>query len=429
MFGVVRAEPMFARWVAAESVSMVGTAVSTVVLPLLVYDLTGSASLTGAVFAVRAVPYLAFGLIAGPVADRGNRRRLIIGGNVAEGLLVATIPIAAALGALTVAHIFGVALLAATVFVFSDAAVFGAVPALVGTQRLPAANGLLGSLASAAEILGPVIGGVAVAAVGPSNALWIDAASFLGAAGVQTTIRSDFREGPVSASATARQHLGLTLDFVRRQRVVATLLLVGFGNSFAFGIVIGLLVPYALEAHGLGEEDARIGLLYAALGVGSLAAGLLFSRIFETRRVRVLTPGFLGMAAASAAALAIASGVVPAVLLLALFSVAIATVIIVGITYRQLAAPDHLRSSVNVLGRMIAWGGQPVGALTGAVLVNSLSVRGVYGVAAAVMGLSSAVAAVRLLPIDTSLPGDRSPDDPAVPDPPAADRPPGGVGA
>ena len=140
---MLRAEPRFVRWVVAEGVSMVGTGITTVALPLVVYDATGSAAQTGLLFAFRVVPYLLFGIIAGPLADRGNRRLLVIGGNVAEGLLVATIPIAHFLGVLTVAQVYVVALLSATACVFSDAAVFGAVPALVGPARLAAANGLL----------------------------------------------------------------------------------------------------------------------------------------------------------------------------------------------------------------------------------------------------------------------------------------------
>jgi MFS family permease len=128
-------------------------------VPVLIYDLTGSAAQTGLLFAMRVVPYLLFGLVAGPIADRGNRRRLIIGGNLVEGILMASIPVANAFGALTVAQIYAVALLSATAFVFSDAAVFGAVPALVGPRRLAAANGLLASLQSGTEVLGPVLAG------------------------------------------------------------------------------------------------------------------------------------------------------------------------------------------------------------------------------------------------------------------------------
>ena len=120
--GWLSQEPAFRRWVGAEGVSLVGSAVTTVVLPLVVYEATGSAAQTGLLFALRVVPYLLFGPIAGPIADRGNRRLLIIGGNVAEGVLAATIPLAHLLGVLTVAQIYAVGLLSATVFVFSDAA-------------------------------------------------------------------------------------------------------------------------------------------------------------------------------------------------------------------------------------------------------------------------------------------------------------------
>ena len=377
---------------------MLGTSVSGVVLPLVVYETTGSAALTGALFALRVVPYLLFGLVAGPIADRGNRRRLIIGGNLAEGALVATIPIAHLLGVLTIAQIFVVALLAATAFVFSDAAVFGAVPALVGPERLPAANGFLSTLAAGSEIVGPVIAGVLVAAVGATNVIWIDAGSFFVAATVQYTIRSSFREPRGSSAGAERRRATLTraLQFIRGERTVATLLVSGFGNSFAFGTVIGLLVPYAVEELGVQANDSRIGLLYGALGVGSLAAGLVFARVFRPDRVRVLTPGTLLLAGGLIAILAANTRWIPALLTIAAYSLAIGTAIVVGITYRQLAAPDDLRSSVNVIGRMIAWGGQPFGAATGAAIAAATDVPTAFIVASAITLISGIGAAVAL---------------------------------
>lgn len=178
----LRHEPAFIRWAVAEGVSWVGSAITTVVLPVLVFEATGSAAHTGIVFALRVVPYFVFGLVAGPLADRGNRRLLIVGGNMIEGLLVATIPVANALGVLSIAQVYVVGLLSATAFVFSDAAVFGAVPALVGPQRVPAANGLLASISATTEILGPLVAGALVAFVGPATAVAVDAASFFVAA-------------------------------------------------------------------------------------------------------------------------------------------------------------------------------------------------------------------------------------------------------
>ncbi|MEO7371000.1 MAG: MFS transporter, partial [Ilumatobacteraceae bacterium] len=85
-----------------------------------------------------------------------------------------------------------------------------------------------------------------------------------------------------------------------------------------------------------------------------------------------------------------------------LFSWSIGTTVTTGITYRQLAAPDDLRSSVNVFGRMISWGGQPFGAGIGAFVSAAISVRAAYAVAASSMAIS-AVAALVFLPPSTAL--------------------------
>ena len=267
----LRAEPAFVRWAAAEGVSMIGTAVSTVVLPIIVYEATGSAAQTGILFALRVVPYLLVGLVAGPIADRGNRRLLIIGGNVGEGLLVATIPIAAALGVLTVAQVYVVALASATVFVFSDAAVFGAVPALVGPQRLPPPTACCRRWPRRPRSSGPAIGGVlAVAdrAARRRSASTPSASSSRRASSRRSPVRSATGASPGPPADPPADRTALS--FIRRQRTVAVLLGVGFGNSFAFGAVLGLLVPYGVEQLDIPSDDVRIGLLYASRQVGAV---------------------------------------------------------------------------------------------------------------------------------------------------------------
>jgi MFS family permease len=395
----LRGEPRFVRWALAESVSIVGTMQTTVALPLLVYQTTGSAASTGALTAIRVVPYLLFGLIAGPLADRGNRRLLIIGGNVAEGLLVATIPLAAAFDALTMTHVYAVALLSATAFVFSDAAVFGAVPALVGRDRIAAANGLLGSLASGAEIIGPVAAGVLIATAGTTTTIAINAGTFLVAAAIQSTIGGNFR--PEGATATGapertRHQLARARRFIREQTTLRVLLVVGFANSFAFGAVLGLLVPFAVRQFELPDDDGRIAVLYAALGIGGLIAGLALPRVFHVDRIRRVAPACLAAAGASVAALLAAPSIWLAAIAVGAFSLAISLLIVVGITYRQTVTPDDLRSTVNVIGRMISWGGQPFGAATGAVVAELASVRIAYGVAVAVLLVDATAAAVAL---------------------------------
>lgn len=395
----LRADKGFLRWACADGVSVMGTSVSTVVLPLVVYHATGSPAATGGLFALRVIPYMLFGTIAGPVADRWNRRRLIIGGNIIEGLLGATIPIAALLGVLSVAQVYAVGLLSATAFVFSDAAVFGAVPALVGTERLAAANGFLSSVVSAAEIAGPALGGVLAATVGATNAVWFDSATFFFAAAVQASLRSTFRTGPPpQGPIQIRKQIGRAMRFVRANRSVATLLFTGFGNSLGFGAVLGLMVPYAVEQLGLSQRDFRVGLLFSAGGFGALISGLLFSRVFRPARVKWITPTTIALSSLVVVGLVVSTSWIPVIVLLVLFSWSIGTTITTGITYRQLAAPDDLRSSVNVFGRMISWGGQPFGAGIGAFVSAAISVRAAYIVAAAAMAISATAALVFLPP-------------------------------
>lgn len=384
---------------------MVGTSLSLVVLPVLVYDLSGSAGLTGLVFASRLVPYLLFGLVAGPVADRANRRHLIIGGNVIEGALAATIPAAALFDALTVLQVMAVAFLSATAFVFSDAAVFGAVPSLVHPSRLAAANGLLATLGSGADIAGPILAGALIATIGAANAISVNAASFAVVAAVQYTLRSDFRrpESPTS-TRTIRAQLGTAQSFIRSHRSVLTLILAGFGNSISIGIIFGLIVPWSREVLGYSSDDARLGLLYAAVGVGSMCSGLLFSKVFTTGRVRFLTPVSLGWSTAASALFLVTTGWLAPVAMV-IFSFGIMLTITIGITYRQLVTPDDLMSTVNTVGRMIAAGGQPLGAAIGALIATRTSVQTAYSTATAVLAVTAASAFIALWKRQPSNPG------------------------
>ena len=176
------------------------------------------------------------------------------------------------------------------------------------------------------------------------------------------------------------------------------LLLVGFGNSFAVGAILGLLVPYAVEQLDLADAQGRIGVLYSAGGVGSLLAGVLLSRLFRIERVKWLIPGTLACSSLLIDGLVASTSFVSALVLMTAFSWSIATTIAVGITYRQLTAPDDLRGSADFLGRMISWGGQPFGAAIGGLIAVVTAVHVAYTVAALVMAASAIVASVLLRP-------------------------------
>ena len=133
--GTLLRDRPFALFWAAHAISEAGSRITYVVAPMLVYQLTGSALGTGVLAALQAVPYLLFGLLAGAIADRADRRRIMVGCNLLQTIILATVPIASAAGALTVEQVFVVALLSATLFVWFDAANFGALPLIAGRER------------------------------------------------------------------------------------------------------------------------------------------------------------------------------------------------------------------------------------------------------------------------------------------------------
>lgn len=145
MLGPVWRDGAFRLFWLARTTSVAGTAVTLVALPLLVLELTGSAVATSAVAAVEVLPYFIFGLVAGAVADRGNRKRIMVGCDLAAAAALASLPLAAAVDMLTVAHVFVSAAAVATAFVWFDGAAFGALPALVGRDRVVEANSAIWS--------------------------------------------------------------------------------------------------------------------------------------------------------------------------------------------------------------------------------------------------------------------------------------------
>ena len=384
------ADRRFVRWMTSEVVNTLGTGISTVVLPILIYRRTGSPAQTGIVAGLRVVPYLVFGLIAGPIADRFDRRRLLVFGLIGEGVAMATIPIADLFGQVSVAQIYTVTLLAAVCFVFADAAAFGALPSITGPERLPAANGLLLALTSAALVAGPAVGALLTTWIGAAPAIWFDAASFLLAAVVLAGIGGSFRPvGGERTRKTIRAQSREGIGFIWNEPVIRALVLIGFLNSLAFGAVIGQLVVYGDKALHIHEGGIRVGILYTAGAVGTLIAGLLFARIFTVNRVRFITPAALAAGSLITFGIAATSSFLVAVGLYVLLSWMIQLVFSAGITYRQLASPDHLVSSVMVVGRMVAWGGQPFGALLGGIATEAFGIRWMAVLAAFVFALAS----------------------------------------
>lgn len=369
-------DPAFGWFWLGGTASVLGSQVTLVVLPVLVYQLTGSAALTALLLVLEATPYLLFGLIAGAVSDRVDRRALMIGCDLAGAAAMASVPLAAALAALTVVHVFVAAAVVAIGFVWRDGAWFGAIPAIVGRDRVAAATGILFTTSGALQITGPALGGILVATLGAPTALLVDAGGYLVSAATLLLVRRPFRTDAAPASrSSVRADIAEGLRFVRRHPVVWPLTVMGFGHSFTGGALIGLLVVLGVRQLGLADDDPRLGGLYSAGAIGALCSAVALPWL-----VRRVGQPRLDLLVRSANTLLLVGVVLAANLpaaLVALFlwwgTYQLATTS--AIALRQQVTPDRLQGRVNVTARMIAWGGQPVGAAVGGGLAEVLDLR------------------------------------------------------
>src|SRR5512138_3610351 len=141
-----------------QVVSTLGSTASTILYPLLILSLTGSPEAAGVAGALRALPYLVLSLPVGALIDRWDRKAVMIRCDIGRALAVASIPVAIAFDALTVAQIYAVTLIEGSLFVFFNIAEVAALPRVVPAEQLPQATALNDAGFGIAHIVGPPMG-------------------------------------------------------------------------------------------------------------------------------------------------------------------------------------------------------------------------------------------------------------------------------
>lgn len=393
----LRSDRDFVLLWSGSSVSYFGSGVTRVVLPILVYQQTGSAALTALLVTAQASPYLLFGFVAGAVADRMARLRLMALCNLFSAVAVASLPIAGLLGILTVPQIFVVALLLGGSFVLFDAASFGTLPVIVGRQRIPQAMGTLASTETVLLIAAPMVAGVLVGLVSPVAVLWIDIGSYLVSAGTLSQIRRGrgvLTSGPPTPML---RDIVEGLRFVWRNQLIRPLTAAGFGINFTAGAIVSLIVVYGVRQLGLGVTDPLLGVLYAAGSVGSLLATTTLPWLAKRMSPPRMTVGVLALNVAAVFTLVAAQSFVVGVICLVAWWATWTFVNLNGITLRQQLTPDALQGRVNTSARAIAYAGQPIGAAVAAAVSSALTLSATFLVVA--VGVIAATATAWFSPL------------------------------
>jgi MFS family permease len=377
---------VYVRFWIARTASWAGTGISTVVLPLFVYQRSNSPLLTSLLSAMAALPYLAFGLLAGATADRIKSQSLMVVCDLACCVLMASIPVAAAFRVLTVSQVLLIAFACGTLFVWFDAASFSAVATMAGQQRIVPAVSALSSSSAVTSAVAPAIAGGLLAVVAPAYAVIADAASYLISAALIFSIKWPFtgpknKNDPVKPADGRLSHNYILggLRFLWRNQSLRSMTMISAMVSVSGGAVMGQLVVYATRALNIkNNSNAQIGFLFAAAATGAAISGVILPKLRKHMTAQRLAAISVAAGMGTLVLVAGAPGFVVALAMLACFNFAYSLVTINTISFRQQVTPANLQGRVNTAGRMLGWGGYPAGALIGGALATVLPIRIVY---------------------------------------------------
>ncbi len=367
------------------AISVTGDFVYSVALVVFVLDRTGSAAWVSAAAIARLVPYVLLGPIAGVVADRVDRRRLMVALDIVQAGLLASMALVVAAGG-PVAVAIALAALSASASVPYRAAAVATTPRLVPEDDLAAANAAESIVAQAAWFVGPALGAAMVALFDVGWAFMADAATFLVAAFLVSRA-GDLGGGPAAVteqpdaepdeddSTSSGLIAGLTegVDAIRTDRGLAALVTFVAILMLGFGMEQVLHVFVAVDRLGVGAE--WVGVMGASIGIGGLVVAPLTARIARGAGVGSALVVSGVMSGVPLAALAVTDSRTLVLALLAIEGAAVIVNEVMLVTLLQRACPDHLLGRVFGLQDSSSAVTQLVGSLIVPVLVGVLGLQ------------------------------------------------------
>lgn len=388
----------FALLWAGQSVSMVGDGIYLVAIAWQVYTLSNAPTALAVVGVAQTIPLVAFVLVSGALADRLDRRHLMIVGAAIPGLAIAALAGLAMSGVLVLWQVWLISAAVGLGRAFSGPASGAFVPDIVPAHLLVQANSLAQVVRPLAmTLVGPALGGVLIGAVGTGSCFAIDAASFAAAVaalvaipsrpiarGERTALLADVREG----LAFIRRHVWIwgTLTMA----TVWVLLIMG---------PLDVLVPFIVK-NDLRGSASDLGLVFAAGGVGAIGAALATGQLgLPKRPITWMLLGW-GFGCATVAGIGFAVSSWQAALAMLAFQALLTFAEIIWITLLQRLVPAQLLGRVRSLDWLLSVGLVPVSfAVTGPV-AGALGARATLAGASLIAGT---IAVATLL-----LPGMRS---------------------
>lgn len=368
----------FRKLFISSAVSLIGSRVTTVALPLVAITmLNASAAEVGTLTAAGTVAFLLAGLPAGAWIDRMRKRRVLIAADCSRAAVILTIPVAWWLGALTIGQLYVVAFTHGIFTVFFDVAYQSYVPHVAGRDRLVAGNARLQTVESGATVVAPTIAGSVIEVAGAASAMVVDTLSFLWSALALRSMTDT--EPPTEYRPRGRLQMDELLAgvrFVFADRGLRAIAGCTATYNLFYSAQTAMLM--LLMARGLGFSAGIIGLFGTIGAIGSLAGALSVTRL--TGRLGRHTSIMLAAAVSGIASLLVTMighgwwfWLAGAGQLVMTFGMVVYNV--GQLSLRQARCPDHLLGRMNATMRFLVWGTLPLGGLVGAALGTAIGSR------------------------------------------------------
>ena len=363
-----------------QTLSTIGSEATAIAYPLLVLAVTHSPAKAGIVSFARIVPWALFGFAAGVVADRLNRKWIMVGSDVVRVIVVSSLLVAFAVDRISVLQVAIVAFVEGTMFVFFNVAELGALRSVVPARQLPAAAAAEQVRWSIVTLVAPLLGGFlfGIARVLPFVA---DVVSYVFSLVSVVAMRTPFQEDRPAEQIAFRAELAEGVRWLWSHRFFRACALLFSWTNLIFEALFFVLI---VVGHDQGLSGAEIGALIAAFGVCSLLGAMAAPPITRRLSMRTLViSGFwlqLGFAVflVKPSVYVLLAGSLP----MAFFIPAVNAAVI---GYRTAVVPDRLTGRVGGIARTIALCTAAFGPLTAGFLLHSLSARATVAVYAVFM--------------------------------------------
>ena len=348
--------PNYRRYFVGQTISLVGTWMQSVAQAWLVLELASSPTALGLLVASQTLPVLLLGPYGGLIADRADKRRLMMALQTVMGVLAVTLGVLTVTGVVRLWEVFIIAVLLGTTNAFESPARQSFVLEMVGRNELPNAITLNSVLTNGARAIGPAVAGVLIALVGTGICFLLNAASFVAVIYCLASMNVDALR-PAEPAPRTRGQLREGFRYVARTpRLLIPLIMIAIVGALAYEFQVSLPV---MAREAFRGDSTTFGYMTSAMGLGAVVGGLLVAGRGRTGlRALTINSALFGLAILAAA---LAPNLVFEIAMLAMVGATSIGFMATGNSTLQLNSDPNMRGRVMALWAVAFLGSTPIG--------------------------------------------------------------------